>query len=160
MPSVLIAAASGRALAASARRAGYAPVVADFFGDEDTIEAARAHVRLPDGLSRGMDDTLLDALASLAADEESCGVVWGTGFEDRPHLLAKIARRWPLIGKHAGDRRAIKDPLCAQRACARTAAFRIRKHRAPARRMSAVGSGSASAAPAAAISGPPAITMS
>ncbi|MGA6998581.1 MAG: tetrahydromethanopterin C1 transfer protein, partial [Pseudolabrys sp.] len=34
---VLIAAASGRALAAGARRAGYVPLVVDGFGDQDTL---------------------------------------------------------------------------------------------------------------------------
>ena len=38
--TVLIAALSGRGLAASARRAGYAPLVADVFGDTDTPELA------------------------------------------------------------------------------------------------------------------------
>jgi uncharacterized protein len=52
--AVLIAAASGRALAASARRGGYAPLVADFFGDEDTAAVAEAHIRLGHGLARGM----------------------------------------------------------------------------------------------------------
>src|SRR5439155_1009047 len=97
MSAVLIAAAAGRALAASARRGGYAPLVADFFGDRDTVAAARAHVRLDDGLRRGMTaDALLAALAMLAAKERPQGVVCGTGFEDRPALLARIAERWPL----------------------------------------------------------------
>ena len=39
---VLIAALSGRGLAASARRAGYEPLVADAFGDSDTAEHAAA----------------------------------------------------------------------------------------------------------------------
>jgi len=83
-----------------------------------------------------MDDTLLDALASLAADEESCGVVWGTDSRTG-RTSCEIARRWPLIGTRRRSR-AIKDPLALAR-LSRTAAFRIRKHRAPARRMSAVG---------------------
>ena len=118
MAPVLIAAASGRALAASARRAGFAPLVADFFGDRDTLAVARAHVRLADGLTRGMDETLLDAFETLAAGAQPCGVVWGTGFEDRPQLLTKIARRWPLIGNTPETVAAIKDPLCLARICA------------------------------------------
>jgi uncharacterized protein len=117
MAAVLIAAAAGRALAASARRAGYAPLVADFFGDEDTLRAACAHVRLADGLARGMDESVLDALETLATGEQPCGVVWGTGFEDRPHLLAQIARRWPLIGNTAETVAAIKDPVAFARLC-------------------------------------------
>ena len=118
MASVLIAAASGRALAASARRAGYAPLVADFFGDQDTVAAARAHVRLDDGLARSMDaDALLAALAALAAGEDPLGFVWGTGFEDRPHLLVRIAQRWRLIGNTPETVAALKDPLRFARLC-------------------------------------------
>lgn len=117
MATVLIAAASGRALAASARRAGYAPLVADFFGDRDTIAAARAHARLADGLARGMDETLLDALETLAAKEQPLGVVWGTGFEDRPRLLAQIAQRWPLLGNTPETVTAIKDPIAFAHLC-------------------------------------------
>src|SRR5215813_3574568 len=98
-PTVLIAAASGRALAASARRGGYVPLVADFFGDQDTIAVARAHVRLCGGLAHGMrSDGVLDALESLATNEEPAGIVCGTGFEDRPEVLGNIARRWKLWG--------------------------------------------------------------
>ena len=72
--AVLIAAASGRALAASARRGGYAPLVADFFGDQDTVAAADAHVRLDEGLTCGMRcHRALDALERLAAQREPAG---------------------------------------------------------------------------------------
>src|SRR5258707_14906734 len=98
MAAILIAAASGRALAASARRGGFAPLVADYFGDQDTLDVARAHVRLDDGLAHGMNaDALMVALTTLAENEAPVGIVWGTGFEDRPHLLAEIARRWRLL---------------------------------------------------------------
>ena len=69
---VLIAAASGRALAASARRGGYVPLVADFFGDQDTPRQPTAHVRLDQGLARGMRrDNVIAALESLAARREA-----------------------------------------------------------------------------------------
>ena len=71
---MLIAAASGRALAASARRGGYVPLVADFFGDQDTVATAHAHVRLPDGLAHGMRrDDVLAALERLAMAREPAG---------------------------------------------------------------------------------------
>src|ERR1700745_3302282 len=99
LSAVLIAAASGRALAASARRGGFVPLVADFFGDQDTIAVAAAHVRLRDGLERGMrSDNILPALESLAARQEPAGIVYGTGFEDRPELISSIRRRWKLLG--------------------------------------------------------------
>ena len=53
--AVLIVALSGRALAESARRGGYAPLVADMFGDMDTLKAAQRHVRLAGGLATGIE---------------------------------------------------------------------------------------------------------
>ena len=62
--SVVIIAASGRALAASARRGGYVPLVVDWFGDADTLALSAAHVRLEDGLARGMTAGGLDTAMS------------------------------------------------------------------------------------------------
>jgi hypothetical protein len=45
--AVLIVAISARALTSSARRGGYRPLVTDMFGDQDTLDAAHAHRRLP-----------------------------------------------------------------------------------------------------------------
>ncbi len=116
--AVLIAAASGRALAASARRGGYTPLVADFFGDEDTLAAAGAHVRLPDGLTHGMcSDGILAALERLARVEKPAGIVCGTGFEDRPALLVAIARRWRLLGNGADVVVRAKDPRALAEFC-------------------------------------------
>src|SRR5215470_3079565 len=110
--AVLIAAASGRALAASARRAGYAPLVVDFFGDQDTIAVADAHVRMTSGLGRGMSDSeLLLAFETLAASRLPCGAVCGTGFEDRPDLLVTIGQRWGLVGNSPDTVARIKDPV-------------------------------------------------
>jgi predicted ATP-grasp superfamily ATP-dependent carboligase len=118
MNAVLIAAASGRALAASARRGGYVPLVADFFGDQDTVTAAHAHVRLENGLSRGIDScNLLEALGALAASRQPAGVVCGTGFEDRPDVLAEIAQRWKLFGNTPETVARLKDPLALAALC-------------------------------------------
>jgi predicted ATP-grasp superfamily ATP-dependent carboligase len=109
---VLIAAASGRALAASARRGGYRPLVADFFGDQDTLTATDAHYRLADGLVHGMrHDELMSALDILSYGRAPVGVVCGTGFEDRPDLLGAIAQRWTLIGNRADVVARIKHPM-------------------------------------------------
>src|SRR2546422_10326412 len=93
--AVLIAAVSGRALAASARRAGFVPLVADCFGDDDTLALARAHVRLRWGAGRGIDpEELLPALERLAAQHRPLGFVYGTGFADRPKLLGRVPGGW------------------------------------------------------------------
>src|SRR4029078_4998160 len=116
--AVLIAAASGRALAASARRGGYAPLVADFFGDEDTAASSAAHVRLDYGLARGMRyDTVIAALESLARAREPAGIVCGTGFEDRHDLLAALARRLTLFGTAPAVVARAKDPLTFAKLC-------------------------------------------
>jgi len=116
--AVLIVAASGRALAASARRGGFVPLVADFFGDQDTIAAVAAHVRLCDGLKRGMrPDNILPALKSLAARQEPAGIVYGTGFEDRPELISSIRRRWKLLGNPPEVVARAKDPLGLSKLC-------------------------------------------
>jgi predicted ATP-grasp superfamily ATP-dependent carboligase len=120
-PAVLIAAASGRALAQSARRGGYLPLVADFFADQDTAALAHAVVRIEHGLARGMGEArLLAACDTLARSRQPIGVVCGTGFEDRPQLLARLGERWRLLGNDPQTVTTVKDPgvfaaLC--RAC-------------------------------------------
>jgi predicted ATP-grasp superfamily ATP-dependent carboligase len=116
--AVLIVAASGRALAASARRGGYLPLVVDYFGDADTLALAHAHARLDDGLARGMTADALDAaFAKVTAGLQPCGVVCGTGFEDRPELLARIARRWRVLGTGAETVALLKNPLAFASLC-------------------------------------------
>ena len=111
-PSLLIAAISARSLAQSARRAGFTPLVADFFADTDTQEAAHACRKLR-GIERGMQwRSLCRALDALAerAPSPIAGFVYGAGFEDRPELLKPIAERWPLLGNDADTVRRIKAP--------------------------------------------------
>jgi len=116
--AVLIAAVSGRALAACARRAGYRPLVADCFGDQDTRALADGHVRLTADLRRGIDaDELMDGLECLAKSNDPLGIVCGTGFEDRPGLLIALSRRWRLLGNAAGTVARAKDPLQFARLC-------------------------------------------
>jgi predicted ATP-grasp superfamily ATP-dependent carboligase len=117
---VLIAALSGRALAACARRAGYRPLVADWFGDLDTRELAEASERVPGTLPRGFAaDALLAALDRLAAGRRVIGLVVGSGFEDRPGLLRSLAARHGLLGNPAETVAAVKDPFRFAETCAR-----------------------------------------
>jgi predicted ATP-grasp superfamily ATP-dependent carboligase len=110
-PRVLIAAMSGRALAQSARRGGYVPLVADFFGDEDTLQVAGAHVQFSGRLAHGIEEHhLMQALDELSRDCQPVGLVCGSGFEDRSALLSELARRWRLFGNAASKVATIKDP--------------------------------------------------
>jgi predicted ATP-grasp superfamily ATP-dependent carboligase len=111
--SLLITAVSGRALAQAARRAGFNPLVVDFFADADTQEAAHACRKLSGGISRGFRwQTLYPALRSLAdaAPSPILGLVYGSGFEDRTELLRLIAKHWPLLGTDAATVARLKAP--------------------------------------------------
>ena len=112
-PSLLIAAISGRAIAQSARRAGFVPLVADFFADVDTQQTAHACRKLDGDIARGMQwESLSRALEALAAASPSplLGFVYGSGFEDRPELLTRIAKSWRLLGNDAATVERLKDP--------------------------------------------------
>jgi uncharacterized protein len=109
--AVLIAAISARALASSARRGGYLPLVADFFGDQDTVAAAHAYVPLGSAFAQGFrEQDLASALERLAEQHVPVGIVCGTGFEDRPQLLASLEQRWRLFGNSADTVARVKDP--------------------------------------------------
>lgn len=99
--AVLIAAFSARALAASARRAGFLPLAVDCFGDLDTSEHAAASRCLPARVQTGfIAKFLLAALEALVAEAPRApiGLVLGSGFECNPRLVATLAERFRLIG--------------------------------------------------------------
>ncbi len=110
---ILIAAFSGRALAQSARRAGYLPLVVDCFGDSDTRAAAHDLVCLPARVQIGfIKRPLIDALEQLAGNAPCppIGLVLGSGFECNPKLVAALAERFLLIGNSADTISRVKDP--------------------------------------------------
>ncbi|MFI0849078.1 ATP-grasp domain-containing protein [Mesorhizobium sp. IMUNJ 23232] len=109
--AVMIAAISGRALAAAARRAGYRPLVADLFRDNDTVALSERAIMLPGGLANGIDHKRLpDALLELAAGEPVEALVLGSGFEREPTIVDVLARHFPLAGNHAAAIGHVKDP--------------------------------------------------
>jgi predicted ATP-grasp superfamily ATP-dependent carboligase len=108
----LIVAISGRSLAAAARRAGFVPLALDFFADEDTAEIAQYCVKFAGRIGRGIEVTpLIEGLTELAARASSpvLGCIAGSGFEDRPELLNKIAEHWTLLGNDAETVAQIKS---------------------------------------------------
>ncbi len=111
--TVLIAAFSARALAASARRAGYLPLVVDCFGDLDTGEFAHASRCLPARVQTGFTyRPLRQALQSLVAEAPTppIGLVLGSGFECNPRLVAKLADEFRLIGNSPDVIQRTKHP--------------------------------------------------
>jgi predicted ATP-grasp superfamily ATP-dependent carboligase len=108
---VLIAAISGRALAASARRAGYRVLVADMFCDIDTVALAERTAKIPGDFHRGIDgDRLMDTLQELAGGDEPLAVVCGSGFERKPAIVDEIAQHFHLTGNRAATIRRVKSP--------------------------------------------------
>jgi uncharacterized protein len=116
-PSILIAAGSGRALAAAARRSGFRPLVADFFDDLDTRALSLANVVAGDMEQGFAAAPLVDHLLNLAEGEAPVGLVYGGGFEDRTEILDEIARHFPLYGNRAEVVARSKDPRRLARVC-------------------------------------------
>ncbi len=111
--SVLIAAFSGRALARSARAAGYTPLVVDCFGDLDMQEAAEAWRCLPARVQVGFRrKPLVAALDELAGSSSSApmGLVLGTGFECDPRMMERLAEHFLILGNTPDTVRQTKDP--------------------------------------------------
>jgi predicted ATP-grasp superfamily ATP-dependent carboligase len=104
-------------LAAAARWAGFRPLVADFFDDLDTRALSQANLGAVD-MERGFEvPSLIDRLRALAAERNPIGVVYGGGFEDRPEILAEIARYFPLYGNRAEAVARTKDPRIISALC-------------------------------------------
>lgn len=110
-PDILILARSGRQLAEAARAAGYCPVVVDLFGDADTAAACVTSVALAPATGFAFDPAvLMSTLAELRRNYGAMPVVWGSGWETQPHLLAAIAASWPLTGCPVSALFAANDP--------------------------------------------------
>src|SRR5437867_5840177 len=110
MEPFLIAAVTGRALAASAARSGVPVVVLDCFADRDTRGLARRcrSVVARQGL-RFDARALLAAAAELAPWGRCAGLVYGSGFEGRTGLLGRLARGRRLCGNEPSVVAAVKD---------------------------------------------------
>ncbi|MFG1480684.1 ATP-grasp domain-containing protein [Xanthobacter sp. V4C-4] len=108
---------SARPLAASAARAGFAALALDLFADLDTCAHAARCVRVHKRNGFAFDgDDLIQALSSLAP--AGLPVVLGSGLEDDPDLMARIAARNPILGNSPETVRVLKDPLALAGICA------------------------------------------
>jgi len=106
----LVAAVTGRALAASAARGGHRVVVTDCFADRDTRAVARACRSVVGRHGLRFDRrALLAAAAQLAPPGRSAGLVYGSGFEGRVPLLARLAAGRRLFGNAPAVVAAVRD---------------------------------------------------
>lgn len=116
--AVLIAAVSGRSLAAAARRAGLRPLVADLFNDADTLALAERAVKLSGSLQNGIDRKhLVETLQKLAGDEDPVAVIYGSGFERDPQMIEAISQHFTVAGNSARTVRLVKDPVSLSQLC-------------------------------------------
>ncbi len=108
---LLVVSASGRALAQSAARSSLPVVVLDLFNDLDVRELSIA--------SRGVAtrNGKFDARRLLAAAQIMCptngcgGLIYGSGFEGRTRLLARLAQGRTLFGNAPETVARLKDPV-------------------------------------------------
>ncbi|MFZ0693980.1 MAG: aldehyde oxidase, partial [Alphaproteobacteria bacterium] len=112
--SLLVIASSARALAASGRRGGYQIAALDLFGDEDLAEVAFAFERVARAPTGGFKSRNLVAAANRVAPafgKPRGGFVYGSGFEDRPELLAELAKGRRLLGNSPTVIARCKNPV-------------------------------------------------
>ncbi len=116
--AILIAAISGRSLAAAARRGGFRPLVADLFNDADTLALADRAVKLSGSLQAGIDEgRIVETLSELAGGDEPVAVVFGSGFERKPEMIDAISKEFSVSGNSAKTIRLVKDPVSLSRLC-------------------------------------------
>ncbi len=109
----LVVALSGRALTVAARRAGKRAIALDLFGDADTRNEATASEIVAGSLAHGFDADALIAAADRLAPAGSrppFGLVYGSGLEDRPHLIERLSRGRQLCVNSAATVARVKDP--------------------------------------------------
>ncbi len=95
----LLASLSGRGLAKAAARAKRPARVIDAYADRDTRGLSRDWARVDATTGYRLEaDALLAAAERLAPPDRCLGLVYGSGFESCPDLLARLAQGRHLVG--------------------------------------------------------------
>jgi uncharacterized protein len=108
--SYLIVSVTGRALAASAVRGGCRVAVLDCFADRDTRSLAITCRSVARSSGPRFDQRLLLQAADRLARRAGDGLVYGSGFEGRTGLLARLAGGRRLYGNQPEVVAAVRDP--------------------------------------------------
>jgi predicted ATP-grasp superfamily ATP-dependent carboligase len=106
----LIVAVTGRALAASASRAGHRAIVLDYFADRDT-SAFAVECRSVAAVGALRFDRRALVASVQAATSRCAGLVYGSGFEGCPGLLSRLIQGIRLYGNAPAVVAAVRDPL-------------------------------------------------
>jgi len=110
--ALIVVAQSARALASSARDAGYAPLTIDLFGDLDTRAASVGTIVVEGAIDEGFDRrALARAIDSLIAAHRPLGLVYGSGFEREPDTIASFSEKIRVFGNDAATVARSKDPV-------------------------------------------------
>jgi predicted ATP-grasp superfamily ATP-dependent carboligase len=91
-------------MAESAKRAGYDFVTLDFFGDVDQKEICMNY-----SLREFGEEYTLDNLLRRSRDLEFTHAVYGSGFENRPELVAELEERCILLGNPSKTLRRVRN---------------------------------------------------
>ncbi|MCX7423359.1 MAG: ATP-grasp domain-containing protein [Planctomycetia bacterium] len=104
-PSLLILGGSTRAAAGSAVRAGFRPVCADRFGDDDLLRLATV---LP---VHDYPHGLIETVQSLSPTPW----IYVGALENEPELIAAISHQHPLLGNSPEVLQRVRDPFWIER---------------------------------------------
>lgn len=96
----MLISASGRALAASAEKAGYAFDVFDYFADADLLQICRLS---PEYQNRAFRISAPDELLAITDFSRYEGAIIGGGFENQIHLVRYLESKLKLFGTPAAE---------------------------------------------------------
>ncbi len=109
-PGYLLISSSARAMAQSAVRAGFRPLVLDLYADEDTQAVATGFAKIPPGATGFDADSLLRAADRLAPRAAGHALIYGSGFERNSALLRQLSRSRTLYGNPPEVVRRVNTP--------------------------------------------------
>jgi uncharacterized protein len=111
MVDYLIIARSGRALASSAKRAGYKVSVADCFSDEDTKSIAESVHQIQIKGDRFVAEPLIKHIQEVVSRSPNVKLIPASGFESSSELLKSLAKVAPVLSNSEESIVALKDPI-------------------------------------------------
>lgn len=111
-PALVVVGASVRAVAVSARRAGFMVHAADLFADADLHAVAAAVIRVPTSPQLPWPAALPEAIRPLPR----APWLYTGALENHPELVDRLARDRPLAGNPGARVRAVRDPEVLGRA--------------------------------------------